>query len=432
MRRMLPCLLVLVVGLCHAQVTSVFGRTGAIAANPTDYKAAQVTNAVDTTQPYSNPSWLLTLDWSKMINAPLNASADSVSVGKFASLGGNSAAVGHAALNSGGRLNTAVGDSALAAAFGTSANSAVGVDALLQMGNGGASTAVGAVSQSNNGAGAHDTSAGVASMFGFGGRYNGFNNTAVGDYSFYFVTTGSFNALLGMNSGYQMTTGSHNVAVGYQAGYTNIPANANTTGSNNTWIGDNAGPGTPTQLTNSTAIGANALVSQSNALVLGGTGVNAVNVGIGTTTPSNVFTIGQNAGHAIADGWDTYSSRRYKTNIQTLQGALAKVERLRGVSYNLKGSGKHEIGVIAEEVGEVVPEVVSWSKDGRQAEGVDYGRLTALLIEAMKEQQLMIHQDQEQIRAHLEQISQLASQATGIRTALNKRIHYEDGWTPVK
>src|ERR1035437_5661186 len=86
-----------------------------------------------------------------------------------------------------------------------------------------------------------------------------------------------------------------------------------------------------TNLANATAIGATATVSESNALVLGGTGSFAVKVGIGTATPSNVFTIAQGAGHAIADGWDTYSSRRWKTNIQTLHDALGKVEQLRGV-----------------------------------------------------------------------------------------------------
>ena len=103
--------------------------------------------------------------------------------------------------------------------------------------------------------------------------------------------------------------------------------------------------------------------------------------------PSNVFTIAQSAGPAIADGWSTYSSRRWKTNIQTLDGALAKVKQLRGVSYELKANGKHEVGVIAEEVGAVVPEVVTWDKNGKDAQSVDYSRLTALLIEATKEQQ---------------------------------------------
>jgi hypothetical protein len=113
-----------------------------------------------------------------------------------------------------------------------------------------------------------------------------------------------------------------------------------------------------------------------------------IRVGIGTTAPTNIFTIEKRKGRAIADGWDTYSSRRWKTNIHTLHGALAKVERLRGVSYDLKKSGKHEVGVIAEEVVAVVPEIVSWDKNGKDAQGVDYSRLTALLIEATKEQQV--------------------------------------------
>ena len=152
--------------------------------------------------------------------------------------------------------------------------------------------------------------------------------------------------------------------------------------------------------------------------MLGGTGTYAVNVGIGTTTPSNVFTIGQGAGHAVADGWDTYSSRRLKTNIHTLHGALATVEQLRGVSYDLKANGKHEVGVIAEEVGAVVPEVVSWDQNGKDAQSVDYGRLTALLIEATKEQQALIREQQEQIRAQQTQLSKLTSELGTIQVLL--------------
>ena len=120
---------------------------------------------------------------------------------------------------------------------------------------------------------------------------------------------------------------------------------------------------------------------------------NGGGVGIQTTTVTNSLTIGQGQGAALADGWNTYSSRRWKTNIQTLPDALDKVERLRGVSYDLKENGKHEIGVIAEEVGAVVPEIVQWDKNGKDANGVDYSRLTALLIEAVKQQQSEIRQE---------------------------------------
>jgi phage FluMu gp28-like protein len=66
------------------------------------------------------------------------------------------------------------------------------------------------------------------------------------------------------------------------------------------------------------------------------------------------------------------------------------VQRLRGVSYDQISNGRHQIGVIAEEVGQVMPEIVTYEKNGVDAQGVDYARLTALLIEATKEQQQQI------------------------------------------
>jgi len=141
-------------------------------------------------------------------------------------------------------------------------------------------------------------------------------------------------------------------------------------------------------------------------------------VGIGTATPTNIFTIGQGAGQAISDGWTTYSSRRWKTNIQTLHGALEKVEQLRGVSYNLKANGQHEVGVIAEEVGAVVPEVVTWEKNGKDAQSVDYGRLAALLIEATKEQEALIREQKEQLRVQQAQIVRLTRQVKTIQASL--------------
>ncbi len=53
-----------------APVTSVFTRSGAVVAAAGDYTASQVTNAVDTTQTYSNPSWITALAWSKITGAP--------------------------------------------------------------------------------------------------------------------------------------------------------------------------------------------------------------------------------------------------------------------------------------------------------------------------------------------------------------------------
>jgi uncharacterized small protein (DUF1192 family) len=144
------------------------------------------------------------------------------------------------------------------------------------------------------------------------------------------------------------------------------------------------------------------VVSQSNSLILGGTGGYAVNVGIATATPANILTIVQDsATDPIADSWTTYSSRRWKTNIQTLGDALERVRRLRGVSFNWKRDGQHDIGLIAEEVGEVVPEVVAYEENGVDAKSVDYARLTALLVEAVKEQQVQI----KELRAEVERLN---------------------------
>lgn len=236
-------------------------------------------------------------------------------------------------------------------------------------------------------------------------------NVATGSSALFSNTTGSQNTASGNSALYSNTTGSGNTAIGSGA------LSTNTTGSGLTCIGENCTVAT-SGLNNATAIGAYAVVGASNSLILGGTGQWGVKVGIGTTTPSNVLTIAQGAGHPVSDGWATFSSRRWKTNIHTLHDALARVEQLRGVSYDLKANGQHEVGVIAEEVGAVVPEVVTWEKNGADAQSVDYGRLTALLIEATKEQQALIREQKEQIRAQQEQIVRLTREVKTIQATL--------------
>ena len=102
-----------------------------------------------------------------------------------------------------------------------------------------------------------------------------------------------------------------------------------------------------------------------------------------------------------------------------MSDALAKVEKLRGVSYDLKETGKHEIGVIAEEVGAVVPEIVSWEDNGKDARGVDYARLTALLIEAVKTQQAQIGKQSSELARAVRQIryqqALISKQAASVR-----------------
>jgi hypothetical protein len=104
-------------------------------------------------------------------------------------------------------------------------------------------------------------------------------------------------------------------------------------------------------------------------------------------------------GQGQANAWITYSSRRWKENVTPIEGALDKVSKLQGVYYDWKDEqgGKHDIGFIAEDAGKVVPELVSWDAVGENALGMDYARVNALLVEAIKEQQKELETQQKHI-----------------------------------
>jgi hypothetical protein len=74
-----------------------------------------------------------------------------------------------------------------------------------------------------------------------------------------------------------------------------------------------------------------------------------------------------------------------KENIENIENPIEIVKKIRGVRYNKIGNDIKEIGVIAEEVNEVLPEVVNVDMEGNP-KSVSYGRLTALLIEVVKKQ----------------------------------------------
>lgn len=78
-----------------------------------------------------------------------------------------------------------------------------------------------------------------------------------------------------------------------------------------------------------------------------------------------------------------FSDERLKDNIETLEDGLDKVEQLRGVTYTR--DGKENIGVIAQEVEKILPEIVLTADDEMGTKSVDYSRITAVLIEAVKE-----------------------------------------------
>lgn len=79
------------------------------------------------------------------------------------------------------------------------------------------------------------------------------------------------------------------------------------------------------------------------------------------------------------------SDARIKENVRTVSDGLERVRRLRGVTYTRKEDARQApcVGLLAQEVQRVVPEVVHTTKDG--VLGVSYGNLVAILIEAVKE-----------------------------------------------
>lgn len=96
------------------------------------------------------------------------------------------------------------------------------------------------------------------------------------------------------------------------------------------------------------------------------------------------------AGSIVATGNVTaFSDRRIKENIQPIQGALDKLMKIDGVTYNRIGQTRREVGVIAQNVLEVLPEVVFEHEDKLS---VAYGNMVALLIQAIKEQQEQINE----------------------------------------
>ena len=86
-------------------------------------------------------------------------------------------------------------------------------------------------------------------------------------------------------------------------------------------------------------------------------------------------------GIVTAANFDNVSDRNLKTNIQTVDNALDIVGDLRGVSFDWKSNGNPSYGVIAQELEQVLPELVS---DG-DPKAVSYNGIIGVLIEAVKE-----------------------------------------------
>ena len=118
--------------------------------------------------------------------------------------------------------------------------------------------------------------------------------------------------------------------------------------------------------------------------------------GIGSSTTSSSYKL-YVSGSVYATGSYGGSDLRLKQNIETIDNGIEKVMNMRGVYFDWKDEHKEEkgegrqTGVIAQELNEVLPEAVTYAED-QDEYAVDYSKITAVLIEAIKDLKNEINQ----------------------------------------
>jgi hypothetical protein len=258
--------------------------------------------------------------------------------------------------------NTCVGNGALQDNTTGRTNTAVGTEALLRNKTGSGNTANGNSALFTNQSGVGNTAMGQGAMYN---NLSGGQNTSIGGSSLRRTTTGSGNTAAGSSALTNNTTGSNNIAVGYNAGR-NI-----TTGSNNIAIGNV------------------------------GTAADAGTVRIGTSGEHTQAFIAGVVGTVITSGQPvmidssgklgvTASSGRYKQDVQTMGDASIPLAKLRPVTFRYAqaesdGSRPIRYGLVAEEVAQVMPELVISNANG-VAESVAYDALPSLLLNEYQKQ----------------------------------------------
>ena len=297
-------------------------------------------------------------------------------------------------------------------------------------------TAVGDSALFNNNTGYGNTAIGSKSLYS---NTSGFSNTANGYQTLYSNTTASANTAFGLQALFSNTTGSNNTGLGYNTNVatgnlsnaTAIGANSRVDCSNCMVLGSvlgisfatsnvNVGIGT----TNPTAplSFANTLgkkislyesaVNSQYGFAVGGGQLQIYSDAVATRISfgyynSGTFTermfLDNSSGTLIVNGTGYPSDIRYKKQITPLQHPLEKIMAINGVEYFMRTDefpSKHfdtklQVGLIAQEVEKVLPQVVQTGKDGYRS--VDYAKVVPLLVEGIKEQQHLIENQRKQI-----------------------------------
>jgi hypothetical protein len=114
------------------------------------------------------------------------------------------------------------------------------------------------------------------------------------------------------------------------------------------------------------------------------------------------------------------SSRRYKSNILPLSAGLDLIHKLQPVSFDWKSDHSADVGLVAEEVAEVEPRLVTYNEKG-DIEGVKYDRITVVLIKAIKEQQALIEAQNRKDKLRQEQIERQRAQIDALKKLVCSR-----------
>ena len=254
-------------------------------------------------------------------------------------------------------------------------NTALGNTALTSNTTGNYNTMIGSSAGAFNSTGINNT--GV----GYGAGYinqTGSNNTSVGHIAL-FDNDGTGNSAFGAGGLKRIKTGSNNIAVGYLAGQYAISGS-----SNNTFIGYQSGPTSSVVVNDELYIG-----NSGEASLIRGNFANAalrvngtMHVKDGLVVSGSITATGDVVAYSTSD-------KRHKNNIVLISDALSKVTKLNGVTWewndDVDAATKQtpKTGLIAQEVQEVLPEVVKEREDGFLA--LDYSKMMGLMVEAIKE-----------------------------------------------
>lgn len=189
--------------------------------------------------------------------------------------------------------------------------------------------------------------------------------------------------------------GSNNTISVYVGGNAAIFGENNIVNNNNQFV---IGSGNENPANALFEIGIGTSSARANAVTV----LNNGNIGIGTSAPGT-YRLSVNGTINAAGGISQVSDRRYKKDITPITDALDKIMKIQGVGYNWRTDefkdknfdNKHQLGVIAQDIEKILPDAVA--KDNNGYYSVSYTTLVPVLVEAVKEQQGTIVNQQKQI-----------------------------------